>query len=147
MEVTKAELNEFTFLLGECLRYCQQVEHDVQMILALLQEGDKHSNLNNIKDNRLTLGNAIHEIGEIDKESDRPFFSQNDYKVLYTITGERNHFVHQSFNEFLYRQGEDAKTHFEKEKERLLRFHTNMKAVSEAACKARLIAAKKVYGK
>ena len=139
-----SKLNEFYFLLGESLRYCQQVEHDVQMILALMQDGDKHDNLSSIKSERMTLGGTIHALGEIDASREKPFFSPRDYKVLYSMTGERNHFVHQSFNEFLYRQGEAGEVAFNVEFERLKKFHSNMKLVSSDALKARLEAARRV---
>ena len=138
-------LPQFDAAYAETLRYCQVVEHDVMMILALLQEGDPKANLIEIREQRKTLGEIIHDIHEIDESQDKPFFSVNDYKVLYSIRNERNHFVHEAFSSFLYKTGELAEEAFRKEQERLQKFHANMALMAKATQRARIAAAKRKY--
>lgn len=134
----ETKIKEFYLLLGESLRYCQQIEHDVQVVLALMQEGDKRNNLECIKNERKTLGETIHALKDIDSVSPKPFFSQKCYRLLFSMTGERNHFVHQSFNEFQYRKGGAKEESFALEYNRLRTFHEDLRFVASVALHARL---------
>ena len=134
----ESKVKEFYFLLGESLRYCQQIEHDVQVVLALLRDGDKRNNLEVIKTERKTLGETIHELRDLDSLSEKPFFSAKCYRLLFSMTGERNHFVHQSFNEFQYKKGEAREAGLDAEFSRLQTFHEDLKFVSTVALHARL---------
>ena len=140
-----SRLKEFDALYAEALRYCQVVEHDATMILALLQEGDSQKNLQAIRKQRMTLGEVLHDISEIDKSSPKPFFSKSDYHVLYSIRDERNHFVHESYAAFLYKTGNLAEQSFEEEFARLSKFHDNMALMAKATQRARIEAAKRKF--
>ncbi len=131
---------EFDIAYAETLRYCQIVEHDAKMILALLQGGDPEKNLANIENERKTLGEVIHDIRDLDHDQEEPFFSQNDYRVLRSIRDERNHFVHQAYAAFLY---DKTGTMFAIECARLQKFHDNMEKMARATQRARIYAAKK----
>ena len=131
---------EFDIAYAETLRYCQIVEHDVKMILALLQEGNPEENLIAIENERNTLGEIIHAIRDLDHDQQEPFFTPNDYRVLRSIRDERNHFVHQAYAEFLY---DKTGTKYPEECARLQKFHDNMVKMARATQHARLYAAKK----
>ena len=130
---------EFDFAYAEALRYCQIVEHDVKMILALLQGSSPEENLKSIESERKTLGEIIHDIQELDRDSQEPFFTPNDYRVLRSIRDERNHFVHQAYAAFLYDKTGKA---FLEESARLEKFHGNMVKMARATQHARICAAK-----
>ena len=131
---------EFDIAYAETLRYCQIVEHDAKMILALLQDGNPEENLLAIEAERKTLGEIIHAIQDLDSDQQEPFFTANDYRVLRSIRDERNHFVHQAYAAFLY---DKTGAKFPEECARLAKFHDNMVKMARATQRARLYAAKK----
>ena len=131
---------EFDIAYAETLRYCQIVEHDVKMILALLQGGNPEENLLQIEKEKHTLGENIHAIQDLDRDQEEAFFTPNDYRVLRSIRDERNHFVHQAYAEFLYDRTGKA---FPIECARLQKFHDNMVKMARATQHARIVAAKR----
>ena len=140
--VSETRQKEFDSLYAETLRYCQVTEHNVVMILALLLEGNPDENLKQIREERKTLGECIHAIRDIDAKRNNPFFTKNDYHVLTSIRNERNHFVHEAYNEYLFKNGETALNSFNEEYKRLKKFHDDMLLVARASQNARIAAAK-----
>jgi hypothetical protein len=105
--------NLFTYYIGDLIKYAQLIEHDIRFIFAALAQGDFNENLNLVFSNRITLGEVVKRLELLDNSDSNPFFSPADYKYLRQITGKRNHYVHESYLNFIYIKD------FEKSKEYL----------------------------
>lgn len=94
------ELNEFHFLVGQTIMYCQIIEHDVKRIYAAMHKGDYYENLG--KAEKWTLGTCVGKLKELDFSDNDPYISASDYNFLKQITEKRNHWCHQTYQNFLY---------------------------------------------
>lgn len=92
---------------GKCLDYCQRIEHDVSLLLKLLSlyQGVPLPS----EEERRTLGQDIHLLEEIDRDS---YLSENDYRLLKGLRNRRNRLVHECFNDFRYAKDEDFESSF-----------------------------------
>ena len=93
-------LDNFHFLIGQTVMYFQVIEHDVKCMCAAMSEGDYYANLNKIK--RDTLGQSVLTLKELDLAGGRQYLSATDYDYLKQITDRRNHWCHQTYQNFLY---------------------------------------------
>jgi len=94
------ELNEFHFMVGQTIMYCQLIEHDVKRIYAAMKAGDYYENLITIE--KLSLGQTLQKLKELDFSSDSHYISAKDYNFLNQMTKKRNHWCHQTYQNFLY---------------------------------------------
>lgn len=93
-------LDNFHFLIGQTVMYCQVIEHDVKCIYAAMHDGDYYDNLDKIQ--RLSLGQSVLSLKELDLAGKRQYLSSADYDYLKQITDRRNHWCHQTYQNFLY---------------------------------------------
>lgn len=93
-------LNDFHHYVGELLMYCQRIEHDIKWIYAGMLNGDLTYNFNII--GKHTLGQVLNKLEQLDNSDGKPYFSINEYNLLEKIKDIRNHWVHQSYVNFLY---------------------------------------------
>lgn len=94
------DLNEFHFLVGQTIMYCQVIEHDVKRIYAAMHKGDYYENLEKVE--KWTLGKCVAELKKLDFSDDEPYISASDYNFLKQMTEKRNHWCHQAYQNFLY---------------------------------------------
>ena len=90
-------LNDFHFMVGQTIMYCQVIEHDVKRIYAAMQFGDFYDNLDKIE--KWSLGATVKELKDIDYGR---YITSSDYNFLKRITEKRNHWCHQTYQNFLY---------------------------------------------
>ncbi len=102
----------FHLLVGTTIKYCQCIENDVKLIFAGMNQGSLETNLENIRTE--TLGSVIKMMKELDLSSDTPYFSRNDYRLLYDITGTRNYWAHQGYLDYVYSPEENFLTQYDK---------------------------------
>lgn len=94
------DLNEFHFLVGQTIMYCQVIEHDVKRIYAAMHKGDYYENLDKVE--KWTLGKCVAELKELDFSDGDSYISASDYNFLKQMTEKRNHLCHQTYQNFLY---------------------------------------------
>ena len=112
-----AGLADFHQMLGQTVMYCQCVEHDIKMIYAGMKEGDYKENLAFVE--REGLGPTLRLLEEVDNAQRTPFFTRDDYRLLNQVRKIRNHWVHESYTEFLYLAGKECEDAYKKEFARL----------------------------
>lgn len=97
-------LESFHTTLGQIVMYCQIIEHDVKLIYATMQRGDVEQNYAALERERLTLGQAVMCLEQLDRSDGRSYLGSGDYALLRDIAKMRNHWCHETFLQFIYDQ-------------------------------------------
>ena len=95
-------LEDFHFLVGQTIMYCQIIEHDVKRIYAAMHKGDYYNNLEKVEN--WTLGKCVDELKKLDFSDNKPYISANDYNFLKQMKDKRNHWCHQAYQNFMYNE-------------------------------------------
>lgn len=93
-------LDDFHFMIGQTIMYCQVIEHDVKYIYSAMRVGDFYENL--VKIEKWSLGQTVQKLKELDFSGKNPYISASDYNFLKQMTKKRNHWCHQTYQNFLY---------------------------------------------
>lgn len=136
--------DDFKFYIGETISYCQTIENDVKWIFAAMRKGDMDENFNEIAE--MTLGAIVNELNELDNLDNDNFLTTGDYKILRSITSERNYLAHNIFTEFVYERNFERSVQYRKACSRLMNFHNRIEKLSQSVETVRLNAIK-VYRK
>lgn len=116
LENRTLSFDEFHFLLGQTVMFCQIVEWDVKRIYCAMRRGDIVENFETLKAERWTLGETLAELQKLDYSDNRPYLSLDDYAYLRKLTGKRNHWCHEAYINFVY-LGDDFSSSKEYKKE------------------------------
>ncbi|MDY5441261.1 MAG: hypothetical protein SPG64_03460 [Candidatus Enteromonas sp.] len=100
-------IEEFHQYVGEILMYCQCIEENVKRICAQMMQGNARLNRLRIEEEKMTLGQVITLMKEMDERRPRRFFSQEDYNRLFEVTRTRNAYAHNVYIHFCYLEDED----------------------------------------
>ena len=92
--------NDFKFLIGETIGFCQTVEYDLKNIFAKVCEGDFEENFECVS--RWTLGQIVTQMEEYDNELEDKHFTNLEYRILRDMTKKRNYVCHEIFRTFAY---------------------------------------------
>lgn len=79
--------------------FCQVIEHDVKLYAAM-RKGDYYENLERVE--KWTLGKCVQELKALDFSDGDSYISASDYNFLKQMTEKRNHWCHQTYQNFLY---------------------------------------------
>ncbi len=93
-------LEEFHSLIGQTVMYCQIIEHDVKRIYAAMKKGGFYDNLKEVE--KLSLGQTVKELKELDFSCSPHYISEDDYDFLRLVTSKRNHWCHEAYQKFVY---------------------------------------------
>ena len=93
-------LDDFHFLIGQTIMYCQIIEHDAKRIYAAMRVGDFYENLQII--DKWTLGKTVTELKKLDFSGKESYISASDYNYLKQMTKKRNYWCHQTYQNFMY---------------------------------------------
>lgn len=115
------DIDTFHFIIGQSIMYCQNIEHDIKLILAGMLKGDFETNIK--KTSKLTLGSALQQLEQLDYSDNKPFISKSDYKFLNEIKDERNYLAHSIYNEFVY---DNSNYSYKTQCDRLLKFNEKL---------------------
>ena len=105
------EINDFHRIVGEVLMYCQCIEDNIRRIYARRMPGDDSLNLLKIDEERLTMGQMVTKLQELDNELPHPLFEAEDYQMLFKIVRTRNYYAHQVYLSFCYISDNDEEFH------------------------------------
>lgn len=95
-------LEDFHFLVGQTVMYCQIIEHDMKRIYAAMLKGDYYDNLHKVEN--WTLGKLVIELKKVDFSDNNPYISASDYNFLKQMKDKRNHWCHQAYQNFMYNE-------------------------------------------
>lgn len=138
------DLNEFHFLVGQTIMYCQVIEHDVKRIYAAMHKGDYYENLERV--DKWTLGKCVQELKKLDFSDHDPYISASDYNFLKQMTEKRNHWCHQTYQNFLYNRQFLQSREYADECRKLQRDNERLKNVCDALENVRIKAQKDFKG-
>ena len=93
---------DFKYSVGEVVMFCQIIENDIKYIYASMLNGDFKANYEALLKDRVTLGQVVNMLQELDYSDDDHFFTEEEYDYLKKITGIRNHWCHQGYVNFVY---------------------------------------------
>jgi len=106
------DFETYKYLLGETIGYYQLLENDLKLIFAGMMKGENFAENYDITCREFQgLGKIITALKELDNSDNKPYFSQETYRLLFKLAGERNYFCHKCCLDFRYIQD------FEKSKE------------------------------
>lgn len=135
------DLNKFHLLVGQTIMYCQIIEHDVKRIYAAMHKGDYYDNLATLE--KWTLGKCVQELKALDFSDNDPYISASDYNFLKQMTEKRNHWCHESYQEFLYNKQFLQSKEYVHECRKLQRDNERLSSVCDALENVRIKAQKK----
>lgn len=131
------DYSDFKYYLGETLEFCQTIEHDVKWMYALMLNGDKKENFNNIS--LWPLGKTVIELEKLDYSDNKPFLSRKDYSTLKKISFERNYLCHNIYRTFLYGiEDWEHSVAYVDACTRLMDFHDKLKILRELVQEVRI---------
>ena len=133
-------LDDFHFMVGQTIMYCQVIEHDVKRIYAAMHIGDYYDNLDKIE--KWSLGQTVQKLKELDFSSDTHYISASDYNFLKQMTEKRNHWCHQTYQNFLYNNQFLQSNEYADECRKLERDNERLSNVCDALEKVRIQAVK-----
>ena len=133
-------LDEFHNIIGKTIMHCQIIEHDIKRIYASMLKGDYYDNL--IKVEKWSLGQTIKKLKELDFSDKKPYLSASDYNFLKQMTEKRNHWCHQTYQNFLYNKHFLQSKEYADECRKLKRDNERLSNVCDALEKVRIQAVK-----
>ncbi len=115
------EFDTFKSMYAETMMNYQVIEHDIKYLYAYMLRGDVNEHLESIEN--MTLGQMIRMLKELDYSDNEPLIALSDYNFLYKICDNRNHWAHNAFLEFIYKDNWLYSREFNKEFEKLQKDH------------------------
>ena len=134
-------VKEFHIGVGELIMACQCIERDVKVIYASMLKGDFYENYRSVE--RLALGQTLMLLQTLDNSDEKPYFSAEEYRLLDRIRHIRNHWAHEAYARFVYKDGEAQVRAFEKEWKRLREERERLGTLQRQTEKARFAVLKK----
>lgn len=133
-------LDNFHFMIGQTIMYCQVIEHDVKRIYAAMHVGDFYDNLTKIE--KWSLGQTVQKLKELDFSSKNLYIFASDYNFLKQMTEKRNHWCHQTYQNFLYNKQFLQSKEYADECRKLERDNIRLSNVCDVLEKVRIQASK-----
>lgn len=131
-------LDNFHFILGQTIMYCQIIEHDVKMIYTAMCKGDMNNTLNIIEKQKWTLWHSVKELKKLDFSDSNNYISANDYNFLSQMAHKRDYWCHKTYLQFVYNKSFLDSIEYEKECQKLQRDNEKLSAVYKALEEVRL---------
>ena len=141
----KLSLNNFKFVVGETIAFCQMVEHDLKVIFATIASGDFNENFEFFK--TWTLGQTVNEIEAFDEELETPNFTRKEYAILKSMTKKRNYICHEIFRTFAYIKNFGESKEFELACDVLLDFHEDVVEIAKSIERVRIRSCANLYSR
>ena len=138
--------SEFKYNVGEVVMFCQIIENDIKYIYCSMLNGDLKANLYALRKEKMTLGQTILKLKELDYSDDDHFFQEEEYDYLLKITGIRNHWCHDGYTRFVYIKDFINSDEYLDECNRLENDHNRLKLFYKVVHETR-IKAMKQYGR
>ena len=131
-----ALMDDFHFLVGETLMYCQCIENDIKLMCSALIDGDFNTNMQEVE--MQGMGYALTVLKEADQKRKNPYFDKSDYNLLHSLRKTRNYYAHQVYVNFVYLQGESFERGLVEEYSKLEGEHLNLSKLVRVVEKVRL---------
>lgn len=100
-------LETFHCYVGKIMMFCQCIENDIRWIYSGIKKGDINKTLNELEENKVTLGNMLRMLKTLDNSDSKPYLNKNDYDLLSKITNIRNFWAHKGYTEFVYKNNKE----------------------------------------
>ncbi len=124
-------IDEYKFLVGETILHYQLIENDLKIIYAGMLMGNIEENLAKVDREFRGLGDVIFALEKLDNSDGHPFFSENDYRMLKRLAGQRNYYCHQCFVDFCYIRDFIRSEEYAKSCSKLKRTNDDIKKIQE----------------
>lgn len=95
-------IEQFNETVGEIMMYCQCIEENIKRIYCYMQPGNYERNRLSLENEKMTLGQVITAMKDLDESRAKPFFSPRDYQYLFLVTRTRNEYAHNVYTHFCY---------------------------------------------
>ena len=79
---------------------CQMIELNVKLMYAGMMQGSFNRNLSMVRNK--PLGSVLIELEQIDNSDGHPYFTKDDYDLMFEIKNIRNYWVHKGYASFVY---------------------------------------------
>ena len=115
------EFDAFKSMYAETMMNYQVIEHDIKFLYAYMLSGNIYEHFEAIENK--TLGQMIRMLKELDYSDNKPLISLSDYNFLSQICDNRNHWAHNVFLEFIYKENWLYSSEFKKQFDKLQKDH------------------------
>ncbi|MBQ7243356.1 MAG: hypothetical protein IJS52_04040 [Bacilli bacterium] len=139
------ELNFETFKKwhSEIVLFAQIIENDLKWIYAYLHPGNPQENYDALIAQKITFGQVVYELRELDGSSAHPFLTEEDYAFLQHMAQKRNYWCHRCALDFVYAPNFLQSKEYQETCHKLFRDHERFNEVNENVEAARLNAVRR----
>ena len=130
------DFKEFKIKYAETMLNYQAVEHDIKFIYAYMLKGSIDKHFDSIENK--TLGQMIRMLKDLDYSDNNPLISKGDYNFLTQICDNRNHWAHNVFTEFIYKENFIYSNEYQKQCDKLEKDYDRIERASEILEKIRI---------
>ena len=134
-------INDFHKLVGQTIMACQCIELDVKLMYSGMMQGNFERNLAMVRNK--ALGPVLVELEILDNSDGHPYFSKNDYELLFEIKDIRNYWVHKGYSSFIYLSGDKWQEGLEAQYNKIYAVYKKLSLMANEAQNIRLDVMKK----
>ncbi len=99
-----SELNRFRQMHSEIIENYQCIEYDMKRIYSAMSSDDYYECMDYLDGNN--WGVVLNKLKKLDYSDNKPYFTEDEYKLLDEIRERRNYWCHQCYLDFVYIQNE-----------------------------------------
>ena len=121
--------DDFKMMYAELMMNYQAIEHDIKYIYYFMIDNADEDNAIWNEINLYSLRKAIETLKELDNSDGKPVLTDESYKLLMKLNGHRNHWAHDTFQNFMYEEDFINSNEYYEECKKLKKDHANLKDV------------------
>jgi len=128
---------------SEIVLFAQIIENDLKWIYAYLHLGDPKQNYDSLIEQKITFGQVVFELRELDAKAAHPFLEDEDYSFLQHMAQKRNYWCHRCALDFVYVADFVHSPEYQETCHKLFRDHERFNQVNENVERARMEAVRR----
>jgi len=144
MRVMKLKFDTFKAWHSEIVLFAQIIENDLKWIYSYMRAGDPQGNYDALIEAKITFGQIVHELQELETHAQLRFLQDEDYDFLFQMARKRNYWCHRCALDFVYKPNFLESPEYDETCHKLFVDHERFTEVNENVEKAR-IRASQVY--
>ena len=137
-EGMKLKFETFKTWHSEIVLFAQIIENDLKWIYAYMCIGDPQENYDGLIESKITFGQIVHELCDLERAAKKRFLSEEDYFFLQHMAQKRNYWCHRCALDFVYQPNFLESEEYEKVCHELFKDHERFTEVNENVENARM---------
>jgi len=128
--------DEFRIKHSDLIHHFQIIEGDLKWIFAIMLAGELDDNYSKVE--KMTLGQIVNKLKELDKSGGEQYISDSDYNFLKQMTEKRNYWCHECYRDFVYETNWEYSNEYQKVCQKLDRDWQRLETVCRNVEKAKI---------